>query len=145
MSKMKSKSEMIPTLHMGKWVQFRIEVDGQSEMYNIPITLIMRSWMGPVSIQDWCAKWVTFKVAAHDMTARQKINAPEITAGSNYWCSIDEFLSEWFPKHTEKTIIRELEAEFMADLENEKIAAEKVKQDENRALNIAEDMSGQDL
>ena len=136
---------MIPTLHLGKFVQFRIEVDGQSEMHNLPIYALMCENMGHIKVDDWTPQWVIFDADIIQMTIRQKENIPNPTAKGFFWCSMDRFLSMWFPKEAEQQIINRLEVDFILELEEEKIAAEQVEQENNRALNIAEDMSGQDL
>ena len=140
-----SKSEMIPTLHLGKWVQFRIAVDGQSQMHNLPISALMRKDMGHIKVEDWMRDWVIFEANVLKMTMLQKENIPNPTARGFFWCSMDHFLSMWFPKEAEQRIIEQLEVQLIEQLESEKIAAEQVEQENNRSLNIAEDMSGQDL
>ncbi len=134
-----SKSEMIPTLHLGKWVQFRIVVDGETEMYNVSISALMREDMGHIKVHDWTQKWVVFSADNLQMTMQQRMNMPSLTGMGFFWCSMDRFLSMWLPKSTEQKIIDDLEVQFIDDLENEKIAAERAEQENNRSLNIAED------
>jgi len=134
-----SKSEMIPVLHIGKWVKFRIAVDGQSEMHNLLIYTLMCENMGHIKVEDWTPQWVIFDADIIQMTMRQKENIPNPTAKGFFWCSMDSFLSMWFPKEAEQRIIEQLEIRLIEQLESEKIAAEQVEQENNRSLNIAED------
>lgn len=134
-----SKSEMIPTLHLGKWVQFRIAVDGQSQMHNLPVASLMCEKMGHIRVEDWTREWVIFSADIFQATINQKASIPGATAKGFFWCSMDRFLSMWFPKEAEQQIINRLEADFIRELEEEKIAAEQVEQENNRSLNIAED------
>lgn len=134
-----NKSEMIPTLHLGKWVQFSIVVDGHRDTYNQYIGAVLNEDMGHIKVHDWTKEWVIFSADNLQMTRQQIMNMPSLTGIGFFWCSMDRFLSMWFPKETEQRIINELEASFINDLENEKIEAERAEQDNNRSLNIAED------
>lgn len=144
-----SKSEMQPTISPKGFVTFRIVLEsGEETTHKVLFSALMREMAKETNIEviDFSIEIVYFKIKSIIEFGFNRVNdLPNRTFAGNFLCDADKFLRCFFPKYIEEKICSDLEAEFINDLENERIAADRAKYETDRAENIAEDMDGRNM
>lgn len=144
-----SKSEMQPTVSPKGYVTFRIVLEsGEETTHKVLFSALMQEMAkeNNIKIIDFSIEIVYFKIKSLTEFGFNRVNdLPNRTFAGNFLCDADKFLRCFFPKHIEERICSDLEAEFINDLENERIAVDRMKYENARAENIAEDMDERNL